>query len=219
MVDVALTFVRAEAIHQRSDGIPECFNGACLGRAQQRLELGKHLLDRIEVRAVGRQVLHLRSHALDGLADAHDLVRTQVVHHHDVAVAQLWRQELLDPGAKRPAVDGPVEHQRGEQPVAVQCTDHRRGAPVPAGGQPQAALAPGRAAPRGRHVGGRPGFVQEDQALPGQCRLSCTPLIARLRYIGALLLAGVNRFFLRVTPNRTSVLCIVEGFTAMPWVA
>jgi hypothetical protein len=62
------------------------------------LSLAKGLLDRVEVRAVGRQIAELGAGSLDRLAHALDLVRLEIVQHHDVALAQGRRQRLLDIG-------------------------------------------------------------------------------------------------------------------------
>jgi hypothetical protein len=47
--------------------------------AQQRLELGEGLLDRIEIGAVGRQIDRAGAAGLDRLAHAHDLVAAEIV--------------------------------------------------------------------------------------------------------------------------------------------
>jgi len=113
MANVALALIGSKPLEQRTDGTPERLERAGLGAAQQRLELGKHLLNRVEVRAVRRQVPQLRY------------------------------QELLDPGHKCMAVDRPVQHQRRQQPVLAQRADKRRGVPVAARRIAQATLASG----------------------------------------------------------------------------
>ena len=46
MANVALALIGGKTVEQQTDGITERFERAGLGAAQQRLELGKHLLNR-----------------------------------------------------------------------------------------------------------------------------------------------------------------------------
>jgi hypothetical protein len=50
-------------------------------------------------------------------------------------------------------------------------------------------------APLRRHAGAGPGFIQKRQVIEVETRLRCFPAAARLRYVGALLLGGMQRFF------------------------
>jgi hypothetical protein len=52
-----------------------------------------------------------------------------------------------------------------------------------------------------RHVGGGPGLVNEDQPVRIQARLVISPDLARGRYIPPLLLGGMQRLFLSVSPH------------------
>ena len=65
VANVALALIGGESVQQRTNGTPKRFERAGLGAAQQRLELGKHLLNRVEVRAVRRQVAQRRARTLD----------------------------------------------------------------------------------------------------------------------------------------------------------
>ena len=80
----------------------------------------------------------------------------------------------------------------------------------------RAALAPGRAAPGGRHAGRSPRFIQENQPPAGKRSLLARPVLAGLRDIGAFLLGGVHRLFFRVSPARFKVLPMVVTPTSMP---
>jgi hypothetical protein len=53
------------------------------------------------------------------------------------------------------------------------------------------------------HIGGGPGFVDEDEALRVQIELAIEPVLALLQDVGAILLDGVASLFLRVMPWRT----------------
>ena len=74
-----------EGFEDLSDGGPKVWHGA-RGGAQQRLELGEGLLDRVEVRAVGRKVEQARARCFDGLAQAGDLVGRQGVEDDRVGL-------------------------------------------------------------------------------------------------------------------------------------
>lgn len=63
---------------------------------QQRLELGAGILDRLEVRAVGRQVQESAAELLDGIAHAHRLAGRPVVHDHDVTGLERGGPHPLD---------------------------------------------------------------------------------------------------------------------------
>ena len=64
------------------------------------------VLDRVEVRAVGRQVKERCACRLDGGTHAGALVASEVVHHHDVAWVQIRDQDLVDIILEELAVDG-----------------------------------------------------------------------------------------------------------------
>ena len=83
------------------------------GRApQQCRQLCEHLLDRVEIRVVGRKVEQPRSCGLDRVLHVGDLVGWQVIHDDDGVGLQHWDQGLGDIAAKARAVRGAVQ-QRG----------------------------------------------------------------------------------------------------------
>ena len=115
---------------EAADGGPELVLGPCRGLAQERLELGEELLDRVEIGTVGRQIEERGVGRGDRLADAVDLVRGEIVEHHDVAGLERRCQELLDVGAERRAGHRPVEHQRRDDAGLPETGDEGRGAPM-----------------------------------------------------------------------------------------
>ena len=138
-------------------------SGARGGLAQERLELGEQLLDRVQIGAVGGQVEERGAGRGDRLADAIDPVRGQVVEHHDIARLERGRQELLHIGAEGDAGHWPVQHQRCDDAALPEPSDEGRGAPVAMRhGRNQTptrratALAPG-------HVGGGACLVEKDE--------------------------------------------------------
>ena len=78
MANVALALGAIKPVEQFADGPPQGIDGFGVGLSQHRLELGKHLLIGVEVRAVGQQVLHRRTSLLDRGLDAGDFVGAQL---------------------------------------------------------------------------------------------------------------------------------------------
>ena len=177
MVDQSSSLVRAAAVRSSALSLA---NSCSIG---------------FEIGAVRRQVQDRGAGRGDRLADAGDLVRRQVVEHHDIIGFERRRQELLDVRAKRRAGHGPVEHQRrddaalaepghegGGAPVAVR---HRRDQTVTQGAP---AIAPGQA-------GGGAGLVEEHEARRVHEALPSPPAAALLDDVEAILLGGPQGFF------------------------
>ena len=53
------------------------------------------------------------------------------------------------------------------------------------------------------HVGRRPGFVNEHEAVQIELGLALEPVLAPLQDVGTILLGGVRGLFLRVIPWRS----------------
>jgi len=85
--------------------------------AQQRLELGEGLLDRVHVGRVGRQQKELCTLSLYGGAHGGNLVGRQVVQGNDVAGLEGGDQHLLDIGEEGLASHRSIEHHRRAEPV------------------------------------------------------------------------------------------------------
>jgi hypothetical protein len=69
------------------------------------------------------------------------------------------------------------------------------------------------------HVGGRPGFVDEDQCVGIEVELSLEPCLAMLQDVGAVLLGRVAGLFLRVIPCRAKKRQSVAMLTLTPRIA
>jgi predicted GNAT family N-acyltransferase len=78
VVEIAGAFGWGDGGEEAADGRPELLLGPRRGLAQQRLELGEQLLDRVEVGRVRRQVEERGAGRGDRLADAIDLVRREM---------------------------------------------------------------------------------------------------------------------------------------------
>ena len=165
--------------------------------AQVCLELRERLLDRVEVRAVRREVEEASAGGLDHLAYRGRLVAQRVVHDHDVAGAEFRHEHLADIGVEGVTGDRAVEHHRRHHAGPAQAGHERGGLPMSmrhAGTEPLPTSAAAIATSR---VGGCLGLVDEDQALGIEVELPLEPCPAPLYDVGAVLLARA-RLFLRV---------------------
>lgn len=95
-------------------------SGAGCRGAQQRLELGKGALDRVEIRRVVRKVEQAHACALDCLANTGDLVCWEVVDDDDIGGRKLGHQYLLDISAEGVSVHGTIEDHGRYEPADPQ---------------------------------------------------------------------------------------------------
>ena len=162
MPDVVRAFVRHEEAECRGHQLTDLLERSGAERAQECLQFGKRLFDRIEVRAVGREksqecpgVLNRRAHF--GL-----FVSPEIVEHNDVTGSQRGDEHLLDVGPKGDVVDRAIEHGRRGQLGRAKPRDHRVGLPMAAGRVIRDARAARTASVAAQQVGGNAGFVDED---------------------------------------------------------
>jgi len=85
--------------------VSRCLDGAFGGLAQQGLELGKDLLDRIEVWAVGRQEEQLGAGSANSLTHGLALMAAEIVDDDDVARFEDWNEHLFDVRQEASPVD------------------------------------------------------------------------------------------------------------------
>jgi len=95
-----------------------------------QLELGKQLLDRIQVRAICRKVERNCTPGSDRLFDAIDHVYACVVHEHYIAPLQSRSEELFDVGFERLAIHRAFQHKGRGNAVMTQCCNECDGLPV-----------------------------------------------------------------------------------------
>lgn len=99
-----------EGVEQAADGVP-CGLRPCRAKPSawrgRRRPNRQHVFDRVQVGAVGRQIEDAGAGCADGLGDACDLVRREVVHDHNVTGLELGSKELADISEKRLPVIGP----------------------------------------------------------------------------------------------------------------
>ena len=109
------------------------FMGPFGGLAEQVLELGEDLFDRVEVGAVGRQEQEACADAADSRTHSGLLVARQVVHDDDVTWRERGYEALLDVIGEALAVDWLVEHAGRVDPVAAKCCKEGHRPPVAIG--------------------------------------------------------------------------------------
>src|SRR4029077_13778797 len=129
--EVVCAFLRGEAAEEISDGVPEGLTAAGCSLADQRLEFGEGLLDRIEIGAVGRQVDQTGAARFNGFAHAGDLVRAEIVLDDDVTGCERGGQDLFAIGAKGIAIHGAIENEWRAEPGRSQPGDQGRCPPMP----------------------------------------------------------------------------------------
>ena len=189
-MEVVGAFLRCEAVEQGADALPGCFDSSLGGFSEQGFQLGKHLLDGIEIGTIRRQEEKVRADRTNGLAHGVALVAAEIVHDDDVAGLERRHEELLDIGFEAFAVDRSIKDARCVDPVVPQGREECEGLPMPVRRLTAQALPSRPPAMGTHHVGFCPGLINEDEA--GGINLSLMPFPAcpSARDVGPVLLAG-----------------------------
>jgi len=164
-------------------------------RPHEGFQLGERHLDRIAVRAVGRQKSDLRADGFDRRAHLRLFVNGQIVEHHDIASLKRRDQHLLHVGPKAGVVDGPIEHGRRRQPVGPQRGDDRVRLPMPAGCVIAQAHAAETAPVAAQQIGRDAAFINKDVRPRIAQRQPVAPAAPLSGDVGPALFVGVYRFF------------------------
>lgn len=109
---VVSAFTWREGFEDVGDAIGDVVEAPFLGLSQKLLELGEHLFDGIEVRAIGGQVEKPCAGGFEGAPDGLRLVAAEIVHDDNVAWLQRWQEELFDIAEEALAVDRAVQQAR-----------------------------------------------------------------------------------------------------------
>lgn len=163
--------------------------------AEQVLELGEDLLNRIEIRRVFRQEDQFGADRSDEAAHGFTLMAAEIIHHDDVASLQGRDQHPLDVKPEALAIDGTLDQPGSLNAIVAQGSQEGHGFPVTVwnlGLEPHATLRP---SPKRGHVGLGPGFVEKHQATGRDPVLILTPLCAPSRDVRTILFAGQHGFF------------------------
>ena len=184
-----------ECIEQGTDAAPCCFDGSFCSLSHEMFELGKDLLNRIEVGAVGRQEQQPGTSGPDRGANGWFLVAGEIVHDDDVSGHECWAELFFDPCGEAGGVDRLIEHEGRIDPIAAEGGDEGHRFPVAVGHLGMEPLSDWSPAPQGCHVGLGPGLVDEDQAAGIRSSLELLPLLAAPGDLWPQLLGGKNAFF------------------------
>src|SRR3954466_841067 len=217
MNNVVLAFGGCKAVEQDADRFPESILSSCRRLPEQSLELGEELLDRVEIRGIGRQVKHTGPHRPDRLAYAGHLVSGEVVHRDPVARLQRRREHLLDVGAEHGAGHRPIQDERRNDAAAAQARHSGRGLPMTRRHRIDQALASWTPAGEAGHRCGGGGLVDEDEALRIHVALPHPPAAAVPGPAGGILRGPSQAFLLCGGSSRCRMSARVDSaFTTIP---
>jgi hypothetical protein len=174
---------------------------ACGELSQEGFELCEGFLDRVEIGAIGRQIDERGTTSFDCPAHAGNFVTAEIVHDDDIAGRERGREDLFDIGEEGLAIHRSVEDERRGEAAGTQPGDKGRCFPMPIRNRRDEPLATRSASALARHVGGCPGLIDKDQTIWIQACLVGAPNLPCGRNIRPLLLGGVKRLFLSVSPR------------------
>lgn len=194
-MDVVGAFFGCEAIEQGADASPCVFDGSLSGLSEQCFQLGKDLLDGIEIGAVGRQEEKPCADGADGSTHGMAFVAAEIVHNDDVTRLERRHEELLDIGFEAFTVDRSIKHARCIDPVVPQGCEEGERSPMAVRSLSAQALSSQSPAMGADHVSLGPGFIDKDEA--GWINLCLMPFPAcpSARDVGPVLLGWQQRFF------------------------
>lgn len=110
---------------------PNFFHVAFLCHTHPVFDLGKSLLDRVEVRAVGWQKPEPCACRFDGSTYCLGLVATEIVHDDDIARFEGLNELLFNIGEKTRTVDRTIKNAGSSHLVATERRQKRHGPPAP----------------------------------------------------------------------------------------
>lgn len=188
-------FARRKEVQRDRDKLDDLVEGARSRGAQKRFQFGKGELDRIEVRAIGRQEAQTRPDPFNRCLHLRLFVHRQIVEDDDVTGAQCRDEHLLDVGQEGGIVDRTIEDSGRRQPLDPQRGHHRVRLPMPVGrviAETQSAGTPAIAA---QQIGGDAGFIDEDVPARIVQAEGVLPLPPARGDVSATLFVGEYRFF------------------------
>lgn len=126
-----MAFRRLEEIANVPDLLPEGIDGPDGFGAEMGFKLCEGHLDRIKVRAVGRQEQHPCTPGLDGFLGGLALMGRQIIHDHDIVFFEGRRELFFDIGLEDAPVHWRVDDEGRGELVAAQAGDEGLGHPMP----------------------------------------------------------------------------------------
>ena len=193
--EVVEAFLWRVGFEQLADGGDEGFEGARGGFAQQVLQLGEDLFDRVQIGRVFGQEEQFGAHGSDRPTNGFSFVAAEIVHHDDVPRQKRGRQHGLDIGFEALAVDRTVENPGRFDAIMPKGGYKGHGFPMAVRNFGDKPVSSQRPSPQRRHVGLCPCLVDEDQALRRDPALTLNPSGPPLRHVGTIAFAGHDGFF------------------------
>lgn len=195
MPDVVPALGRREEGQRRSRECSDVVERARSRGPKERFQFREGHLDRIEIRAVGRQESDARAGGFDRGAHLRVFVNREIVEDNDIAWPERRDEDLLHVGAKTGVVDGTIEHGRRGDTGRAQRRDDRVGFPMAAGrviAQPHAAKT---ASIPAQQIGRDAAFIQKDVVPSVVERQPLAPAAPLSGDVRSSLLVGMQRFF------------------------
>jgi hypothetical protein len=132
---------------------------------------------------------------LDRFSHTGDFVTGKVVDDDRVAWRERGGEDFLDIDAERVTVHGTFQHPGGDQTVTAQAAGKGCRLPMSPRGLADEPFASSTSPVGADHLGVGAGFVNEHKLGGVKARLAGLPKLARLSYVGPVLLGGMQRFF------------------------
>jgi hypothetical protein len=185
----------SDSLAQALDGVGGTLKGISCELAEDGFELGKELLDGIEIGTVCGKVDENCTASFDCFAHASDLVNRNIIHEHDVTFFQARSENLFDISPERLAVHRPFEHEWRSHTVMAQRSDEGGSFPVAVQHLLNQTLSSRRAAVEAGDIARNAGFIDEYQLLWIEPRLSSSQGLTFGGDVRPILLGGVQAFF------------------------
>ncbi|MGY4473638.1 hypothetical protein ACVILL_001052 [Bradyrhizobium sp. USDA 3364] len=162
--------------------------------AEQVLELGKDLFDRVQVGRVFWQEEEFGADRTDELA-ALLLWLPRLSQDDDIAGSKDGQKHLLDIGTKAHTIDRPLDEPWRINPVVAQGRQEGHGLPAAVRNLGRKSVPAQGPSPKRSHVGPGPGLADKDQPLSFDATLILCPLGSPASHLGTIAFASRHAFF------------------------
>lgn len=195
MLEVIAAFLGTEALQALAEQGPERLDGAAAGSSDDRFQLGKAELDRIEVGTIRWQIPDGRVGAGEGAADAGDFVDAEIVGNDDVARAEGGHKNLVEVGEETRPINGAIKDPWGGEARDTERGEKRTGLPPGAGRVVVDAHAACGAPISPQEVVGNAGFIEKREPFGVPTRGGRAPGGTGNDHVRAIVFGRPHRFF------------------------
>jgi len=200
MTKEASAVLGGKGVQSGRHGPEEVFQGAGGRLSQVGLQFGKGLLDRIEIRAVGRKVAEVDPACAQQSANLGDFMSGEIVEDQSVALVQAGTEDVFQVSRENIGIDGTFHQERGFDVLVAQGGEEGGGLPMPIRDGAGATLPSGAAPVKAGHFGVQACFIDKHQLAHIPVRLLLTPAPPGCFDIRPILLGGARRFFYSSVP-------------------